>query len=323
MRYAGLFLLGLLALAAMLPAAQAARDGVEAGDGPSGRAPVGTPTAEADHGKGPRAGDIIPGRYIVRLRDQASPKALAARHGLRPQVVYGAALKGFAGHLSDRALQGLRADPNVISIEPDTIVTANDLPHTQSPWDQQVLPTGVDRIDADLDVTAKIDGVDDPLDVDIAILDTGIQPDHPDLRVVGGATFLWSSCDGESWADDYGHVTHVAGTVAALDNNIGVVGVAPGARLWAIKVLGPAGWGYASCVIAGIDWVTANADTVEVVNMSLGGGDNPSMCDAIATSAFCPKLLWGLLFPALGTSLHVPSSRHRVKYAALFRCTTG
>ena len=113
----------------------------------------------------------------------------------------------------------------------------------------------------------------------MAIIDSGIDHDHPELDVrsgtdcTGGGPFS-GSCSGTAPADgddDNGHGTHVAGTAAAIDNGEGVVGVAPGARLHAVKVLSSSGSGYTSWVIAGIDHVTANANTIEVANMSLGG----------------------------------------------------
>ncbi len=111
-----------------------------------------------------------------------------------------------------------------------------------------------------------MDNVDELLNVDIAIIDTGVQKTHPDLRVVNQVNF-----SSEFWIDDRnGHGTHVAGTAAALDNGVGVVGVAPGARIWSVKVLDRNGSGYLSDVIEGIDYVTQNASAIEVANMSLG-----------------------------------------------------
>jgi subtilisin len=136
----------------------------------------------------------------------------------------------------------------------------------------QVLPTGVDRIDADGNPIARIDGLDERVDVDVAVLDTGIAA-HPDLNVAGGI-----SCLGASAADDNGHGTHAAGTIGAMDNDIGVVGVAPGVRLWAVKVLDSRGDGYWSSVICGLDWVYANRGTIDVVNLSLGGDGGESTC---------------------------------------------
>ena len=113
--------------------------------------------------------------------------------------------------------------------------------------------------------------------MDVAVIDTGIDSKHPDLNVVGGVNFAGGNP--KSFNDGNGHGTHVSGTIAALDNAQGVVGVAPGARLWGVRVLNNQGSGFLSDVIAGIDWVTANASTIEVANMSLGwtGSDtNPN-----------------------------------------------
>ena len=211
--------------------------------------------------------DIIPGQYIVTFDESVSEpgplaQRMASRFGTEPEHVYSHAFKGFSAQLSDAAVQRLQALPQVVAVTPDQRVSIT----------AQTLPTGINRVDADLSPTARIDGVDQRVNADIAILDTGIDLDHPDLNVVGGV-----SCVGGSANDVQGHGTHVAGTAAALDNNFGVVGVAPGARLWAVKVLGDNGSGSWSSVACGVDWVTARSRTIEVANMSLGGfGSEPS-----------------------------------------------
>ena len=120
---------------------------------------------------------------------------------------------------------------------------------------------------------ANINGSDERVDADVAIIDTGIAL-HPDLNVAGG--YNCSSANRAAWADDNGHGTHVAGTVAALDNDYGVVGVAPGARLWAVKILNGDGYGYLSWYVCGLDWILAQRDPnassrplFEAVNMSV------------------------------------------------------
>jgi subtilisin len=135
----------------------------------------------------------------------------------------------------------------------------------------QTLPTGINRIDGELSSTVSGNG-SGSVNVDVAVIDTGIDIDHPDLNVVGGM----NCAPGSSFDDNNGHGSHVAGTIAAKDDSQGVVGVAPGARLYAVRVLNPAGSGSFSSVICGIDWVTANASVIEVANMSLGGtGSEP------------------------------------------------
>jgi subtilisin family serine protease len=218
--------------------------------------------------------NIVPGAYIVQVADDADPAAVAAEvarfaNGAVGHI-YEHALRGFSIHVPEhvRPIELLR-QRGVITVEPDLIMYAH----------AQTLPTGVDRIDGELNVTAKINGVDERVDVDVAIIDTGIDLDHPDLPpVVGGRHFFGflRVRQDDDYDDDNGHGTHVAGTVAALDNGIGVVGVAPGARLWAVKVLDANGSGYLSAIAAGVDWVTARADMIEVANMSLGGQGSSS-----------------------------------------------
>jgi len=108
------------------------------------------------------------------------------------------------------------------------------------------------------------------VNVGIAIIDTGIDPTHPDLNVAWGVDCVLKGTTG----DPNGHGTHVAGTAAAIDNDIGVVGVAPGSPLYAVRVLNKNGNGSTSRLICGIDWVTANAATlgIRVANMSFGFG---------------------------------------------------
>ncbi|HEU4400357.1 MAG TPA: S8 family peptidase [Actinomycetota bacterium] len=201
------------------------------------------------------------GSYIVVLKDTAtSPSTLARAHadryGARVGHVYRHALKGYSATLSSDRIAALRADPDVAAVAPDLPVHAF----------VQTLPTGINRIDGELSSTVSGNG-SGVVNVDIAIIDTGISTSHPELNVVGGTNCV----GGPSFNDDNGHGSHVAGIAAARDNADGVVGVAPGARLYAVKVLNAAGSGSISQIICGIDWVTARAGTIEVANMSLGG----------------------------------------------------
>jgi subtilisin len=201
------------------------------------------------------------GSYIVVLKDSASPsttaRAHAGRFGARVGHVYRHALKGYSATLSSDRVAALKADPSVAAVAPDLPVHAF----------VQTLPTGINRIDGELSSTVSGNG-SGTVNADIAIIDTGIQLNHPDLNARNGTNCVTPGAQAQ---DDHGHGTHVAGTAAALDNGDGVVGVAPGARVWAVKVLNAAGSGTTSQIICGIDWVTANAGTIEVANMSLGG----------------------------------------------------
>ncbi|MGN6574432.1 MAG: S8 family serine peptidase [Nocardioides sp.] len=231
--------------------------------------------------------------YIVVLAPgpssaRAEAASLARQYGGDVGFVYDAALRGFSITASAGAAAGLARNPRVSYVEADQPVAL----------EAQQTPTGLGRIFASpagtptaTNATAgynaglDIDGVDDyRVDVDVAVIDTGIDLDNPDLDVVGGTNCVnvgsAGSCTG-SGDDDHYHGTHVAGTIAALDNGSGVVGVAPGARLWAVKVLNQRGSGSWSGVIAGIDWVAARGD-IEVANLSLGGGFSQAVNDAVA-----------------------------------------
>jgi subtilisin family serine protease len=181
--------------------------------------------------------------------------------------------------IPEQARAPLAGIPGVVAVEPDLVLTAvkgpppgkGPKPKEPPPQPAQYLPWGVGRIDADL-AWGSVTGTG----VDIAIIDTGIDRDHPDLVVnlAGGVNFVgkgppWNrKVDPNNWDDDNGHGTHVAGIAAAADNTIGVVGVAPTASLWAVKVLDKRGSGYLSDVIDGIYWAADNG--VEVINLSLG-----------------------------------------------------
>jgi subtilisin len=230
-------------------------------------------------------------RYIVVLREgPRSPGAVAREqardYGAQVRMVYGSALRGYAAAVASNRLAALRADPRVAFISPDRRVTAL----------AQTLPTGVNRINAE-------DKANNGSGVDVAVLDTGIDLDHPDLaaNIVGG-----KNCStGRSYDDGNGHGSHVAGTIAAVDNTVGVVGVGPEADLWAVRVLNNAGSGSWSSVICGVDFVDskspAKGGSIAVANMSLGGsGSDDGNCgnsnnDALH-KAICRAVADGVTF---------------------------
>jgi len=158
-----------------------------------------------------------------------------------------------AATMPSENLDELRADSMVKAVELDTAFTAC--------FAGEVLPWGVDRVDAEL-VHPSNKGTG----VKVAVLDTGIDLDHADLAVSGNVTFVTGTTSGD---DDHGHGTLVAGIVAALDNDIGVIGVAPEASLYAVKVLNQNGDTVPSSVLSGIEWAADN--NIQVINMSFGG----------------------------------------------------
>jgi subtilisin len=201
---------------------------------------------------------------IVEVARGDNPQAVARALGVVPTHVFSEVFQGFAAELPAAAVSAAERQRGVGRIWPDLPVQA----------EAQTLPRGVNRVDADENPWADINGGGDGIDADVAVLDTGIAK-HPDLTIAGG-----KSCVGKSYADGNGHGTHVAGTIAAKDNTKGVVGVAPGARLWAVKVLNSKGTGRLSSVICGLDWVYAHRDEIDVVNLSLSAPVDPADQDA-------------------------------------------
>lgn len=212
--------------------------------------------------------DAMEPTHIIVFRDGAmtsrAPLAVdtfARAYGLTVRNTYTHALNGVSVAMPRAMVSRVRADPRVAYIEPVYIATTT----------AQTIPTGVPRIFANY-TALDIDGVDDRrVNVDVAVIDTGVDLDHPDLNVVAWTRCTRGRCRSTGSDDGNGHGTHVAGTIGALDNNIGPVGVAPGARIWSVGVLGANGSGSTADIIAGVDWVTARASSIEVANMSLGG----------------------------------------------------
>jgi len=222
----------------------------------------------------PSGASAAPERYIVVLKDGVADSAAVARdqarrNGADVGFVYDHALKGYSAVIPSERLAALRADSRVDYVVPDGVASAV----------AQTLPWGIDRIDADASSTLAGNGSGDVLNVNAYVIDSGIAT-HPDLNLVGHVNFA-----GGKNTDCNGHGTHVAGTIAARDNASDVVGVAPGAPLTGVKVLGCSGSGSWAGVIKGIDWVTKYAIKPAVANMSLGGGANNAVDDAVKGSA--------------------------------------
>ena len=227
----------------------------------------------APAGAGEQHGSVD--RYIVVLEDSVADPAEvarqhAARFGVQPRFVYAHALRGYAGVVPDAALQRVQEDPRVAYVERDGPM------HVVA----QTLPWGINRIDADLSSTLAGNGSGAITNVNVYVIDTGVDATHPDLSVVRHVDFA----SGPN-RDCNGHGTHVAGTISAKDNTSDVVGAAPGTAITGVKVLGCGGSGTTSGVIRGVDWVTANRVKPAIANMSLGGGASRALDDAVKNSA--------------------------------------
>jgi subtilisin family serine protease len=206
--------------------------------------------------------EIVPNRYIVILNNTyaASVEVFASAVDKRPGTdvdqTYSAAFPGFAGEFTTQAIAALMTDPAVDQVWPDSRVYAQG----------QSLEPGINRVDADLSWSKSGNG-SGTVDIDVAVIDSGIGP-NADLNIVNG-----TNCMGDGYMRDfYGHGTHVAGIIAAKDNDFGVVGMAPGARVWMVRSLDRYGGGTWSQIICGMDWVANHANVIEAANMSLGAG---------------------------------------------------
>jgi subtilisin len=223
-------------------------------------------------------GEKTPNDFIVVLKDNnflSSVRSLAGEaesEGAELRHIYDHSLHGFAIRVpNEKVLEEILKIPEVDYVQPDVKVKAF----------AQSLPTGINRVDGDLSSTKSGDGKG-VVNVDIGILDTGIDLNHPDLNVYRQVSFVSGTSSGN---DNNGHGTAVAGVAAARDNSQGVVGLAPGARLWAIKVLDANGVGFSSDIIKGIDYVTQHANEIDVVNLSFGAvGKNDALHNAIIKS---------------------------------------
>jgi subtilisin family serine protease len=205
--------------------------------------------------------------YIVVFHDdERDVDGLSEEHGRAYGVSvsqrYHSALKGYAATIPQARLDDIRRDPRVAFVSEDRPVEAF----------AQTLPTGVNRIDGELSSHSSSNAGN----IAVAVIDTGSGP-HADLNIAGG-----KNCStGRSFSDGNGHGTHVAGTIGAINNGAGVVGVAPGIPIYSVRVLNNQGSGSFSSIICGVDWVTANAASlnIKVANMSLGGsGSDDGNC---------------------------------------------
>ncbi len=186
-------------------------------------------------------------------------------------------VNGYAADLTDSEVAQLRKSPEVRFIEPDYERHAMQLgpiaPSVSRYTTGQTVPFGIDLINS-----RKVWKYGTGATIKVGVIDSGIEKTHPDLKDVykGGYDFIQSDDDPQ---DENQHGTHVAGTIAASDNNLGVVGVAPNVEIYALRVLNAAGTGSTSAVIRAIDWAITNK--MNIISLSLGS-DNSSVLEESA-----------------------------------------
>ena len=192
--------------------------------------------------------------YIITLNEGVDLDHFLAEHELTCKVEFEHVFNGFVACLTPEQVQSLSTAAGVLSIEEDIIAGTTSTPQ---------IPSGLKRMGVAQFPPAMINGLDERIDVDVAVLETGgVQLDHPDLNVVHHKN------TGGSYVPR-NHATACAGIIGALDNEFGTVGIAPGARIWAINMSGT-GTFRMSQMYAGFDYVAKHADEIEVVNCSFG-----------------------------------------------------
>ncbi|MFP8888234.1 S8 family peptidase [Natrialbaceae archaeon A-CW2] len=225
--------------------------------------------------------------YIIGLRASSDFDVAKKRaNGVRFELDFGSIGKAVSGRFSEQAIEALENNPNVRYAEKNGRMHALE----------QTTPYGIEKVDADV----AIDDGETGEGANIAIIDTGIDPEHETLAENLGEGWAAddAECDAdcggggpfgggnaieeclEVWDDDNDHGSHCAGTAAAADNGEGVLGVAPDATMHAVKVLDCSGGGSWDGVAAGIEWA-ADQDQIDVLSMSLGGDESDVVYDAV------------------------------------------
>ncbi|HVL98462.1 MAG TPA: S8 family serine peptidase [Egibacteraceae bacterium] len=234
------------------------------------------PLPPAQAAAGPAIGGVVPGRYLVTVRPDAAIHAVVhalASKGGRVERVHDEALHGLTVRMDAATARGVAADPRVDSVEADRWVRVASATQFFAPW-------GLDRVDQRaLPLSATYTWANNGAGVRVYVVDTGVRATHTDFggRVVAGFDALGAG----TTEDCNGHGTHVAGTVAGAHH-----GVAKGATIVPVRVLGCDGWGTLSSVVAGVEWITANRPPGQpaVANLSIGGGASAALDTAVTNS---------------------------------------
>lgn len=241
---------------------------------------------------------IIEGQYIIVMEDAVQKSSLSYAEGQEQvrteaqeilsqignksesiSAIYSHALKGFAAQLTadeanligqDKRVKYVERDHFVILKKPDNPGGGNG---GGGGGDSQVTPWGITRVGGGANYSGNGTAW---------ILDTGIDLDHPDLNVDVSRSVAF----GQNSPDDgHGHGSHCAGTIAAIDNTFGVIGVAAGAPVVAVRMLDRRGYGATSDCIAAVDYVGANAAPGDVANMSVGYPASTALDNAVVNAA--------------------------------------
>ncbi|WP_037312753.1 S8 family peptidase [Amycolatopsis orientalis] len=252
-------------------------------------ATFGAGAAQADQQgeiRGAGAANAVGGSYIVVLKPTAVGKGVAAANEVTANVAakaqgltgqygttlsrtFGSALNGFSIKADEAAAKRLAADPQVAYVVQNKTFKISETQDNPPSW-------GLDRVDqADLPLDTKYTYPTKADNVTAYVIDTGVRGSHKDFgdRATGGKDFVDND---DTPNDEHGHGTHVAGTIGGTEH-----GLAKGVKIVGVRVLDANGSGTTEGVVAGVDWVAANAKGPSVANMSLGGGADDALDAAV------------------------------------------
>ncbi|MGG1554857.1 S8 family serine peptidase [Paenibacillus ferrarius] len=221
-------------------------------------------------------------RYLVSLKHKTTSDDWVEKKGFKTKAVKKLrAANALIVKLDSKEYKKLQADTDVEWIEKDSTVVTSTY-QTSSIPDSELVPWGVSVIGSVYAQNNKITGQG----IKIAVLDTGISTSHSDLHLSGGESFVEGV---NSFDDDNGHGTHVAGTINAIPNNTGIVGIAPNAEIYSLKVLDSNGSGYYSSVVQAIDWCISNQ--INIISMSFGGTEDSQILHDMIQKASAQGIL--------------------------------
>jgi subtilisin/minor extracellular protease Epr len=240
---------------------------------------------------------------IIGFKDKAHLEIVQPHGKVAHSYKY---IPAVAADLPEQAIENLKKNNKIAYIEPDYEVSALE----------ETVPWGITRIGAPLVHT----NVNKGTGINVAIIDTGINYNHPDLRdnYKGGYDFVNDDADP---VDDNGHGTHCAGIIAAEDNDIGVISVAPEANLYSLKMLDSTGSGYISDLIAAIEWAietrkdTDTSNDIQIISMSLGSNSGVTALETACSQAYYSGIL---LVAAAGNDGNTRGTGDSVDYPAAY-----
>jgi minor extracellular protease Epr len=248
-------------------------------------------------------------QVIIVLKDKTTTKNKSSK--LRSQ---GKSVKDLDNvhsintQLTDSEITDLKKDPNVISVEEDTKLFAIQ--------DTETTDWGINNVGAEKSWSSGLTGAG----VDIAVIDTGINTSHPDFAATTGAAAIVGGISEVSYTDSYeddnGHGTHVAGIIGARQNGTGVIGIAPESSIYAVKALGSDGSGYTSDIIAGIDWAIGQG--VDIISMSLGSSTGSTALQNACDTANSDGILVVAAAGNTGSKTATVKSKDTINYPAKY-----